>query len=599
MKNYQRFILTLTIGFAALLAEFLFKNPAIAYMIVAITGGLIAIQMLIDMIATLRSGKYGVDILAITAIVATLAVGQYWASLVVLIMLTGGDSLEDYASRQASKELQELLSHSPQLAHVIKGAEIIDCKAETVQLGELVLVKPGELVPVDGVIKEGRTTLDESSLTGESLPVEKGIGDEVMSGSLNGDQAFRFKVTKVAADSQYQLLVKLVKESAQKPANFVRLADRYAVPFTIIAYVIGGLAWFFSKDPVRFAEVLVVASPCPLILAAPIALVAGMSRSSRNGIVVKNGTTIEKLATAKSFSFDKTGTITEGALYIDQLSYTSGYTEKTFLQLVASAEQESGHVIARSIVREAKEKGVALLPVKDLEEVTGQGVVCFIEGNEVKVGKSTFVGKKDVHRLTNEVAVFVAVNGVMIGHVTMKDQVRQEAKETMQMLKAGGVESIHLLTGDKQEVADSIADQVGIDVVHADCLPQDKIAYIQEIPAPLRPTVMVGDGVNDAPALSVADIGIAMGAHGSTAASESADIVILKDDLAKVAQARDIAKRTMVVAKQSVLIGIIISCVLMVIASFGIIPTLLGAALQEVIDTVAILSALRARNDTK
>ncbi len=287
MKNYQRFILTLTIGFAALLAEFLFKNPTIAYMIVAITGGLIAIQMLIGMIATLRSGKYGVDILAITAIVATLAVGQYWASLVVLIMLTGGDSLEDYASRQASKELQELLSHSPQLAHVIKGAEIIDCKAETVQLGELVLVKPGELVPVDGVIKEGQTTLDESSLTGESLPVERGIGDEVMSGSLNGDQAFRFKVTKVAADSQYQLLVKLVKESAQKPANFVRLADRYAVPFTIIAYVIGGLAWFFSKDPVRFAEVLVVASPCPLILAAPTALVAGMSRSSRNGIVVQ------------------------------------------------------------------------------------------------------------------------------------------------------------------------------------------------------------------------------------------------------------------------------------------------------------------------
>lgn len=251
MKNYQRFILTLTIGFAALLAEFLFKNPTIAYMIVAITGGLIAIQMLIGMIATLRSGKYGVDILAITAIVATLAVGQYWASLVVLIMLTGGDSLEDYASRQASKELQELLSHSPQLAHVIKGAEIIDCKAETVQLGELVLVKPGELVPVDGVIKEGQTTLDESSLTGESLPVERGIGDEVMSGSLNGDQAFRFKVTKVAADSQYQLLVKLVKESAQKPANFVRLADRYAVPFTIIAYVIGSLAWFSLK--IRYA----------------------------------------------------------------------------------------------------------------------------------------------------------------------------------------------------------------------------------------------------------------------------------------------------------------------------------------------------------
>lgn len=599
MKNYQRFLLTLAIGFTALVAQFVFHSATIAFYIIAITGGIIAIQMFIGMIETLRSGKYGVDILAITAIVATLAVGQYWASLVVLIMLTGGDSLEDYASRQASKELQALLSHSPQLAHVVRGTEITDCKSEDVQIHDIVLVKPGELVPVDGVIKEGRTTVDESSLTGESLPVEKGIGDEVMSGSLNGDQAFRFKVTKVAADSQYQLLVKLVKESAEKPAKFVRLADRYAVPFTLIAYFIGGLAWFLSKDPVRFAEVLVVASPCPLILAAPVALVAGMSRSSRNGIVVKNGTTLEKLAAAKSFSFDKTGTITEGQLYIDHLSYTNDYTEKTFLQLVASVEQESSHVIARSIVREAKKAKLTLLPVTNLEEFTGQGVVCTIDGKEVKVGKSTFIGKKDVRRLENEVAVFVAVNGIFVGHLTMKDQLRKEARTTMDELRAEGVQSIHLLTGDKKAVANEIAQQVGIDVVHADCLPQEKIHFIKEIKANERPTVMVGDGVNDAPALSIADVGIAMGAHGSTAASESADVVILKDDLSKVAQAVQISKRTMVVAKQSVLIGIAICCILMLIASFGIIPTLLGAALQELIDTVAILSALRARKDSR
>lgn len=597
MKNYQRFLLTVGIGVGALVTEFILNRPMWAYLIVAVMGSVIALEMLLDMIQTIRSGKYGVDILAITAIIATLVVGQYWASLVVLIMLTGGDSLEDYASRQASKELQELLNRSPQIAHKILGnGELVDCQVEDVQLHDLLVVKPGELIPVDGVVNEGTTSVDESSLTGESLPIEKQVGAEVMSGTLNGEQSFRLKVTKIAADSQYQLLVNLVKSSAEKPAKFVRLADRYAVPFTLIAYLIGGLAWFFSKDPVRFAEVLVVASPCPLILAAPVALVAGMSQSSRNGIIIKNGTTIEKLATAKSFSFDKTGTITQGRLFIEQFVHTADYTDHDFLQLVASAEQESGHVIARSIVREAQTKKIGLLPVKQLEEVTGQGIQCVINGKLVKVGKATFVGNQTNPTLGHVVAVFVSVNHQAIGYLTLKDQLRTEASSTIQVLKELGITSIHLVTGDKQVVADEIARQVGIDIVHSECLPQDKIKFITEITAIERPTVMVGDGVNDAPALALADVGIAMGAHGASAASESADVVILKDDLAKVTQAVQISRRTMRVAKQSVLIGIFICCILMIIASLGIIPTLLGAALQEVIDTVAILSALRARH---
>ncbi len=375
MSNVKKFLLTVVIGIVALILEFGFHQERLAFWLVAIVGGIMAITMLIGMVKTLRSGKYGVDILAITAIIATLLVGEYWASLMVLIMLTGGDSLEDYASHQASRELRSLLDNSPQVAHRVKEEEVTDTEVEEVQVGDTILVKPGELVPVDGRVIAGESFVDESSLTGESKPVEKELNDELMSGSINGDAALRFKVTKTAKDSQYQTLVKLVKESEAKPAHFVRLADRYAVPFTLIAYIIGGIAWFVSKDPVRFAEVLVVASPCPLILAAPVALVAGMSRSSRNGIVVKTGTSIEKLARAKSIAFDKTGTLTEGRLSVEEIYVASeDFTKEDIVAYAASGEQESSHILARSLVAYAKAKKLPLLPVTNLEEVTGQGI---------------------------------------------------------------------------------------------------------------------------------------------------------------------------------------------------------------------------------
>ncbi|KFN90224.1 heavy metal transporting ATPase [Tetragenococcus muriaticus PMC-11-5] len=287
MSNFKKFSITVIIGIIALLTEFGFNQPRIAFIIIALTGGVMTVSMFIGMIQTLRSGKYGVDLLAITAIIATLLVGEYWASLVVLIMLTGGDSLEDYASRSASRELRSLLENAPEIAHRLKDGQIEDLNVDEVSIGDLLLIKPGEVVPIDGTVVKGDTFVDESSLTGESQLIEKTVNDSLMSGTIIKDTSLQIKVTKKANDSQYQTLVKLVRESEQKPAHFVRLADRYAVPFTIVAYVIGGIAWAWSQDPVRFAEVLVVASPCPLILAAPVALVAGMSRSSRNGIVVK------------------------------------------------------------------------------------------------------------------------------------------------------------------------------------------------------------------------------------------------------------------------------------------------------------------------
>ncbi|WP_159723405.1 heavy metal translocating P-type ATPase [Enterococcus sp. CSURQ0835] len=597
MSNFKKFLITVAVGLLALIAEFGFDQPRIAFWLVVIIGGVTTISMFIGMIQTLRSGKYGVDILAITAIIATLAVGEYWASLVVLIMLTGGDSLEDYASRQASRELQSLLDNSPQIAHRIKGEAIEDLAVEAVAVGDLILVKPGEIVPVDGVVVSGESFVDESSLTGESKPVEKTAKAELMSGSVNGDAALRFRVTKKASDSQYQRLVELVKESKAKPAHFVRLADRYAVPFTVIAYVIGGVAWFVSKDPVRFAEVLVVASPCPLILAAPVALVAGMSRSSRNGIVVKTGTTIEKLAEAKTIAFDKTGTLTEGRLHVaDVQSFDPNLSAEKIVQYAASAEQESNHILARSLVNHAQRKQIKLLPVEQLEEVTGQGVKAVVENQPVRVGKASFAD--DAEKIaTEQTIVYVSINNQPSGYVTFKDLVRPESKETIAQLNQLGIVKTVMLTGDQKSIADQIGQEVGITEVHAQCLPEDKIKVLKAFEAKARPVVMVGDGVNDAPALSVADIGIAMGAHGSTAASESADAVILKDDLTRVSEAVRLSQDTMRIARQSVLIGIVICVVLMLIASTGVIPALLGAALQEVIDTVSILSALRARKD--
>lgn len=597
MSNVKKFLLTVVIGIVALILEFGFHQEQLAFWLVAIVGGIMAITMLIGMVKTLRSGKYGVDILAITAIIATLLVGEYWASLMVLIMLTGGDSLEDYASHQASRELRSLLDNSPQVAHRVKEEEVTDIEVEEVQVGDTILVKPGELVPVDGRVIAGESFVDESSLTGESKPVEKELNDELMSGSINGDAALRFKVTKTAKDSQYQTLVKLVKESEAKPAHFVRLADRYAVPFTLIAYIIGGIAWFVSKDPVRFAEVLVVASPCPLILAAPVALVAGMSRSSRNGIVVKTGTSIEKLARAKSIAFDKTGTLTEGRLSVEEIYVASeDFTKEDIVAYAASGEQESSHILARSLVAYAKAKKLPLLPVTNLEEVTGQGIQATVNDKNIRVGKASFVGTTT--QLSSEkTAVYISINDCYVGYITFTDIVRKESAETIKELNQLGITKTIMLTGDHQSIANQIAEEVGISEAYAECLPEEKINVIKTLSDADRPGIMVGDGVNDAPALAVADIGIAMGAHGSTAASESADAVILKDDLSRVSAAVRLSQDTMQIARQSVLIGIVICVILMLIASTGVIPALLGAALQEVIDTVSILSALRARKD--
>lgn len=592
MKKNWQLMMVLVVSAVALVFAFILKQPLIAQGLITVMGSIIALIMFGGMVKTIRSGNFGVDLLAITAVVATLAVSQYWAAMIVLLMLTGGDALESYAATKASSELKQLLENAPTTAHRLVDGHVEDVDVDAVQVGETILVKPQEVVPVDGTVLEGESLVDEASLTGESKPVAKNAGSDIMSGTINGDSALTVKVTQRAEDSQYQGIIKLVKESEARPAHFVRMADRYAVPFTLVAYVIAGLGWVLSGDPVRFAQVLVVASPCPLILAAPIAMVSGMSRNSRNGIIVKSGTTLEKLSDARTFAFDKTGTVTRGILKVATVLPQAGFSQDELLNLAASAEGQSTHILARSLTDAVP--AADRLPASEVSEATSFGVYATVDGHKVKVGKAEFAGAKETLDTT---AVYVNVDGQYAGAITFSDQIRPEAKETMTKLHELNDANLIMISGDQQSIADKVAREVGIDQVYAEQLPQQKIEVLDNVPKDDRPVVMVGDGVNDAPSsLAIADVGIAMGAHGATAASESADAVVLRDDLAKVAAATLIAKETMVIAKQSVLIGIAICTGLMLIASFGVIPTIIGAMLQEVVDTVTILYALRARN---
>jgi heavy metal translocating P-type ATPase len=549
------------------------------------------------MIARLRGGVFGIDVLAIIAIIATVAVGEYVASLIVVLMLTGGQALEDYAEGVAERELTRLLDREPRDAHRLQpDGSVHDVAVDEVMVGDLVLVRSGEVVPVDGILRSSANVFDESTLTGESLPVAKSAGDRVLSGSIAGSTVATVEASALARDSQYQGIVALVKRARTERAPVVRLADRYAVPFTVVSLLIAGAAWLLSRDPQRFAEVLVLATPCPLLLAAPVAFLGGMSRAARTGVVVKNGGVLEILARARTVVFDKTGTLTVGRPHVTRIDARDGDADG-LLVLVASAEQASSHVLAASIVDEARARDVALHPVISARESQAEGVSATVDGARVDVGTLAFVRRRDPATTPapvapGELAIYVAVDGRFAGTVRAADEIRPEGRSTVERLERLGIEEVLMLTGDARATADHVAGLVGIHRVEAECLPADKVAAVRD--ARRRPVVMVGDGVNDAPALAVADVGIAMGARGATAASEAAGAVILTEDLSVVAGVISIGRETVRIALQSIWIGIALSLGLMLVASVGVIPATVGAGLQEIVDLVTILNALRA-----
>jgi len=598
VRHYRLFSVALAALVVALILQLSGEQTAAHWLLAIVSIGEV-LPLLWDMWEDVRAGTYGIDILAATAIIASVVLGQYWAGIVVVVMLTGGEALEHYAGHRARSELDALLARAPQQAHVVRKGKMLDVPASELRAGDKIIIKPGEVVPVDAIIIEGVASFDESSLTGESLPESKQVNDQILSGSVNLDGAITAKATASAEDSQYQQIIKLVRGAAAAQAPFVRLADRYSLPFTVLAYAIATAVWVFSGQAIRFLEVIVVATPCPLLLAAPIALISGMARASRYGIIVKTGGALERLAEAKTIAFDKTGTLTSGTLEVDKVTAFGSFSQDEVLALAASLEQNSNHVLAHAIVAAARAKKLKFAKAKHVQEIAGRGLKASLKGKSVLVGRFSLLTDEGIQppkrfKQTDikQTAIYLAIDSELAGVITLKDEPRPESQATIQKLHELGIKEFIMVTGDNQATAQAIAKQLGISQVHAETLPADKLHVLENIKA--RPLVFVGDGVNDAPILTAADVGIALGARGSTAASESADMVIMLDDVGRVATALAIAKRTFRIARQSILVGIGLSVLLMLIFATGRFTPLSGAIVQEAVDVVVIFNALRA-----
>ena len=574
------------------------QSTALAMVAVGAIGVVIAVTAR-NMVKDLMAGHWGLDVLALVAMIATLLVGEYIAGLIIALMLTGGEALEDWAAHRASNELDTLLDRAPSFAQRIDPAtfEVKSIPVDEVVVGDLLVVRSLEVVPVDGTLVSERAVIDESSVTGEPVPVTYAEGASILSGTVNGTETFTMRAEATAKDSHYSSIVSLVREAVESRAPMVRLADRYAVPFTIVSLTIAGLAWYFSADPTRFAEVLVVATPCPLLIAAPVAFMGGMSSAARLNVIVKEGGSLETLAKVRSAAFDKTGTLTLGKPEVVDILPGDLSGEET-LRVAAAAEQYSVHVFAGPVVEQARQRGLAFPEVETAEEIATNGVLATLaDGTEVRVGKPAFIQEAigDLERAElgpGRTAVYVSMGDRLAGVIVLSDPLRENAADTVGRLKRHGVSTITMVTGDVTSTAKSIAAQAGISRVHAETTPQTKVEIVRELKP--EPVLMVGDGINDAPVLAAADVGVAMAGRGATAASESASAVITSDDLGRVADVMHVSRRTVNIALQSIWLGIIISLGLMLVAAFGYLPAVVGALLQEVVDLVAILSALRA-----
>jgi heavy metal translocating P-type ATPase len=550
------------------------------------------------------------DVVAMLAIIAAILMDQAFAGVVVVLMQSGGEAVEDYGLRRASSSLDALLARAPKLARVLSDGILREIPVSEVTVGDTLVVRPGDLVPVDGTVILGSTEIDESALTGEPLPKTKSVGDRVLSGSVNTNLAFQMRADKPSSESQYAKIVELVRRAQEEKPPIQRLADHYAVYFTPITLAVCLLGFLVTKNPVTVLSVLVVATPCPLILATPIAVISGVNRAAKRGIIVKSGAALEQIGKARAVAFDKTGTITYGTPYVEEIiTIDHHYTSDEILYNAACVGQLSSHVAARSVAGTALQRFSKLEVPMNFKETPGAGVEGTVGGKNVVIGSKRYIesliGEELTGRLLQEVLgvtsyqgrllTFVAISAKLAGVIVLGDQIRSGAPVMVQKLRDLGVEETVMLTGDNAENAQTIARSAGIQEVEANLLPGQKVEALQLLRQRFDPLVMVGDGINDAPALATATVGVAMGAHGAGISAEAADVVLIVDDVTAVADAVQIGQRMLKVAKQGIFLGLGFSFALMSIAAFGFIPPAIGAMLQEVIDASVVLNALRAR----
>lgn len=590
----------LALGLAATVAG---RNTAAQWLWAAGTLPVVA-ALVASMVRDFLAGRMGVDAVAFVSMSAALALGECLAGVVVAVMYAGGNVLEDYAVGRAERDLKSLLDRAPRIAHRLSGSTIEDIAIEQVAVGDVILVRAGEVIPVDGVVTNTVVIIDESALTGEPIPVSRRPGEPARSGTVNAGEAFELRATATAGESTYAGIVRMVTAAQTAKAPFIRLADRYALLLLPVTLIVASAAWFLSGDPIRGLAVLVAATPCPLILAAPAAFIAGVSHAARRGILIKGSGPLEALAHTHTVMFDKTGTLTVGGARLVAIETAPGEGPDQVLQLAGSLEQASHHVVATAIVAAAIAKGLKLDMPSNVRETVGSGIEGRIGGREVRAGSHQLAygsrrpddwAVRALRRAAwrSALSVFVSVDGRPIGALLLGDELRRETPRAIQSLRTAGVARIVMVTGDRADAAETIGAALDLDAVLADRVPSDKVDAVA-IEQRFHPTLMVGDGINDAPALAKANVGIAMGARGASASSQAADVVILVDRLDRVADAVSIARRTRRIAVQSIVTGLGLSGLAMAAAAVGWLPPVAGALTQEAIDVAVILNALRA-----